>query len=104
MRFICAAVLCHLSICARVPFAAEAVSSGSAAAFHVNTVGYLPNSPKRATVTVRGKEFVVRDAETGVEAFRGKLLPVGPKVEEEESLLVADFSALKREGVYHVEI
>src|SRR5215218_1760221 len=70
----------------------------------LNTVGFLPEYPKRASVPAKFKEFsVVEEGKHPRVVFRGRAQ--GPLRNEDtnEELYVADFSALKRPGLYRLE-
>jgi endoglucanase len=86
----------------RILFAVES-SSLPAVAVRLNSVGYLPDSKKLATVVGDAKGFVVREIETGAEVIDGPLLPIEGSGKDSPDLL-ADFSAVKREGVYELKI
>ena len=74
------------------------------APIRLNTVGFLPDAPKRASVAAECSDFrAVRDADGG-EVLAGK---VGPRVKDAESgqsLAVVDFSALAAPGVYRLDV
>lgn len=83
------------------PRAAGAVDSR----VRLNTVGFLPGYPKRASVAAKFKEFSVVETDGRARVvFRGRA--VGPVHNEDtnEDLYVADFSALKRPGTYRLEV
>jgi endoglucanase len=69
----------------------------------LNTLGFLPDHDKRASIAAPCSEFSVIDEASGSAVFRGK--PGGPvrNADTGEDLYVADFSALKRPGLYHLE-
>lgn len=84
-----------------VPCVARAADSR----VRLNTVGFLPEYPKRASVAAKFKEFSV--VEAGGKArvvLRGRAQ--GPVHNEDtgEDLYVADFSALTRPGTYRLEV
>ncbi|MDD2764918.1 MAG: glycoside hydrolase family 9 protein [Opitutaceae bacterium] len=72
----------------------------------VNTIGFPPGAEKRATVAADCRKFSVRDVKTGRVVFRGTVGPasVTPKSDTDETVHVADFSALTTPGRYRVEV
>jgi endoglucanase len=102
MRAICTAILLLSSVGAGTSVAVETARS-HAAAVQLNSVGYLPESAKFATVDGDGREFVVRDIKTDAEVMEGPLLR-NESGSSKDSSLFADFSALKREGAYEIKI
>src|SRR4029079_14375745 len=102
MRAICTAILLLSSVGAGTSVAVEA-SRPAGAAVRLNSIGYLPESAKIATVDGDGKEFVVRDLKTDAEVMEGPTF----RAESDSSKapnLFADFSALKREGTYEIKV
>ncbi len=76
------------------------------AAIRVNTVGFLPEAVKRATIASEATGFRVLDAATGAVALEG---PVSPPVrtaptDTDETVRIADFSALQAPGRYVLEV
>ncbi len=69
----------------------------------LNTLGYLPAHDKKATVAAAAAEFrVVRDAD-GMVALRGRTAGPVHDADTQEDVYLADFSALRTSGVYHLE-
>lgn len=68
----------------------------------LDTVGYLPDAPKVATLAGPANEFKVVRASDGGTVFTGQ--PTGPRVnpDTDESLLAADFSGLRAPGRYRL--
>jgi endoglucanase len=79
------------------------VARADEASIRLNTVGFLPDAPKRASVAAECSAFrVVRDADGG-EVLAGK--PAGTvKDEAGAQLAVLDFSALAEPGVYRLDV
>jgi endoglucanase len=102
MRAICTAILLLTSVGAGTSIAVEA-SRSQAIAVRLNSIGYLPESAKFATVDGDGKEFVVRDVKTDAQVMEGPLLRFVSR-SSKDATSFADFSALKREGEYEIEI
>src|SRR3954471_1250416 len=102
MRAICTAILLLSWVHADKSVAVE-ISRSQIPAVRLNSVGYLPESAKFATVEGDGKEFVVRDIKTDAEVMDGPLLRIESGLSKEPALF-ADFTALKREGAYEIKI
>ncbi len=76
------------------------------AAIRVNTVGFLPEAPKRATLAGPASEFRVLDAATGAVVFAG---PVSAPVrtaptDTDEEVRTADFTEVRQPGTYVLEV
>ncbi|NMB05779.1 MAG: endoglucanase, partial [Bacteroidales bacterium] len=71
-------------------------------AIRLNSLGYLPQQEKEATITADVNTFVVKDAETNETLFSGKTS--GPFYQEDtgQEVVMADFSALHRSGSYYL--
>jgi endoglucanase len=78
-------------------------AANSASHIGLNTVGYLPQASKCATIVGSSGEAVVRDAKTGSEVLRIKLRQAGESSSGAPPML-ADFSALHREGTYRLSV
>lgn len=84
------------SIC----FAAEP----SAPAIRLNTLGYLPDAPKHATVAANVDAFSVHRVPSGESVFTGKLSESRHDADTNEDLHDADFSALQTPGEYRLVV
>src|SRR5256885_10654846 len=73
------------------------------ALIRLNTLGFLPDHDKRASIATPCSEFSVIDEASGTAVFRGKPGGLVRNADTGEDLYVADFSALKRPGLYHLE-
>lgn len=76
----------------------------------LNSIGFPPDAPKRATVVVpdgaRATEFTLRRAGTEEVVWRGQLGPTvrSTATDTDESVRVADFSAFRETGRYQVDV
>jgi endoglucanase len=84
------------SIC----FAAEP----SAPAIRLNTLGYLPDAPKHATVAGKVSAFSVLRLPGGESVFSGKLGESRHDADSNEDVHDADFSALQTPGEYRLAV
>ncbi len=70
----------------------------------LNTIGYLPDYPKRASVAQRFERFIVVRVNDGKKVYEGEASGPITNTDTEEQLYIADFSALKTPGEYRLEI
>lgn len=93
-----------LQACGQAPAAAPAAPADTTA-IQLNQVGYLPGASKWAAVRATAAEhFAVLDAATGREVWRGTLGPARTWEPAQESLRLADFSALRTPGRYRLQV
>jgi endoglucanase len=76
------------------------------AAIRVNTIGFLPDAVKCATLLGEAAQFRVLDAATGAVAFSGAVsAPVRTApTDTDETVRIADFTALQTPGRYVLEV
>ncbi len=80
-------------------------SATDTASIRLNQLGFLPASAKWALVpAVAASHFSVVDAGSGTEVFRGELTSAAVWEPAQESVKLADFSGLTREGEYQVRV
>lgn len=115
MIFVRLAVAAVLAVCAVIA-TQTATQAGSerlpqAAAtdtrIRLNTVGFLPDHEKRASIAARCTRFVVRRAgESGDarEAYAGTVTGPVHDADSGEDLYIADFSGLHTPGTYYLEV
>ncbi len=71
----------------------------------LDSIGYLPESTKRATVADPGIDsFQVQNVVTGAEVVRGRLKPIVAGTDGNRKIFVADFSELRQPGAYVLAI
>ena len=89
-----------------LPFVAAlfSVSAFAAPAIRLNTLGFLPDAPKQATVAAKSGDFSVVRAHDGAVVFKGTLQPSASAPDGEEVLVVADFSGLRVPGTYVLQV
>jgi len=90
-----------------VPFATAAPLPAlpPVARIELNQLGFLPGAAKWAVVPdVVASGFVVLDAATGGEVYRGTLGPASPWEPAQARLRLADFSALRTPGEYRLQV
>lgn len=79
-----------------------AASAPTAAALRLNTLGYLPDAPKQATIAVKAGDFSIVRVADGQTVFSGKLISAGSK--SDGPLSLADFSSLTAAGEYRLGV
>lgn len=87
-----------------VSFFAEVRAAEATTSIRLNTIGYLPEAQKRATIVAACSEFVVVRARDGAKVVEGTA--TGPVLNRDtgEQLYTADFSALGEPGEYRLEV
>lgn len=70
----------------------------------LNSLGFLPNMPKKASITAESDTFRIKDALSGETIFIDTVS--GPHYQEDidQTVWIADFSSLTRSGRYFLEI
>ena len=71
---------------------------------HLSSAGFLPESPKKATVTLECATFSVHCASTGDTVFQGRA--EGPLYQNDvnQSVWIIDFSSLEKDGTYYLSV
>ncbi|OIQ95563.1 endoglucanase D precursor [mine drainage metagenome] len=70
----------------------------------LDTIGYLPESRKEASVDGTCRSFRIIDSNTGSEVYSGTATRRVTDADTHETLTIVDFSALTRPGQYRLEI
>jgi len=70
----------------------------------LNTIGYLPDSPKQASVAGKFSRFAVVRVRDGKKVYEGEAAETVTNADTDEQITIADFSALKTPGEYRLEI
>jgi endoglucanase len=92
-----------LAACSQAPVAPTATAD--TAAIQLNQVGYLPGGAKWAVLhDVKAQAFTVVDAANGREVFRGPLGAPQRWEPAQETLRLADFTALRQPGRYQLQV
>lgn len=79
-------------------------SAQTAPAVRLNTVGYLPDAPKQASVVDASGEFTVVRTSDATVVFTGTLAPARLNSDTNEQIAVADFSQLDTPGEYQLRL
>ncbi|MFG6432916.1 glycoside hydrolase family 9 protein [Roseateles sp. LYH14W] len=106
-KFTPLALALALAACSQAPVAPPATTAASidTTAIQLNQVGYLPGGAKWAVLRdVKASHFTIVDAATGREAFRGPLGAAQAWEPAQETLRLADFSALREPGRYRLQV
>lgn len=77
---------------------------GDDVSIRLNSLGFLPEMPKRATVSAHGDAFSVRSSEDNAVVYTGQM--TGPFHQEDihQEVWMADFSAVKTPGLFFLEV
>lgn len=76
----------------------------STTTIRLNTVGFLPDSPKVATITSDADSFVVIDETTGNTILESSLSEARKDADTSETVRIADFSSVQAPGRYRITI
>ena len=76
---------------------------GADADIHLNSLGFLPNLPKKATIVAKCSDFAVKRASNGEAVFTGKT--TGPLHQDDvkQDVWIADFSQVRDKGKYYLD-
>jgi endoglucanase len=70
----------------------------------VNSLGFLPDAPKQASLTIAAETFIVRNASNGKRVFKGKPSAAVKQEDVDQEVWTVDFSSVTKPGNYYVEI
>lgn len=70
----------------------------------LNSLGYLPETQKQASITEPSEIFVIRNAVTGRKVVKGKVSPPLFQEDVDQQVWTADFSQITKPGNYYLEI
>ncbi len=70
----------------------------------LNSLGYLPEATKQATIAAPADRFTVVNATDGVVVWTGRATGPVHNEDTDEQLWTADFSNLRRAGAYRLEV
>jgi endoglucanase len=103
MHYLCRACLLIFLLVACSSSVVRSVG-GPSSAIRLNTVGFLPEHLKRASIAAPSADFSVINEADGSVAFRGKTSGPVHNNDTNEELYLADFSALKQPGIYRLDV
>ncbi|WP_339738503.1 glycoside hydrolase family 9 protein [uncultured Sunxiuqinia sp.] len=75
-----------------------------AISIHLNTIGYLPDSEKEATLTGEAKQFFVKEATTDDLVFEGTASGPFSQDDVNQTVWIADFSSFTTSGTFYLEL
>lgn len=70
---------------------------------HINSLGFLPQSTKKATIVGESKSFVIKQSADQAVVFQGKIPEVVFQKDVNQTVGIADFSAFTKNGKYYLE-
>jgi endoglucanase len=79
------------------------ISNGQSQRIQLNSLGFLPDQPKKASVVGESKSFVVKRASDQQRVFEGKLSKPVFQKDVNQNVSIADFSGLTKVGRYFLE-
>ncbi|HWP44076.1 MAG TPA: glycoside hydrolase family 9 protein [Blastocatellia bacterium] len=91
-------------ICVHLWFYSIVLARPAENAIRLNTVGFLPDHEKRASIAARCEDFRVISESDGAAVFRGKATGPVRNADTDEELYIADFTTLKQPGVYRLDV
>lgn len=74
------------------------------AQIHLNSIGYLTEGSKKATIIGSSGKFKVIDVSTGKKVFKSKTEGPVSQGDVQQTAYIADFSELTDEGTYYIEL
>ena len=69
----------------------------------VNSIGYLTDGPKKATLLKTDASFSIIDIKTGKKVFRGNAEGPFSQSDFKDTVYIADFSELQQEGTFYLQ-
>jgi len=70
---------------------------------HLNSLGFLPESAKKASIVGESKSFVIKRASDQAKVFEGSVSTPVYQKDVNQTISVADFSAFTKKGKYYLE-
>jgi endoglucanase len=93
-----------LSVTVPLGLLSAVVCAEEALRIRLNTVGYLPNQLKAASILGGNGRFAVLRISDGAVVLEGQLAPPKMNADTDEMLAIADFSALTSPGIYRLRV
>ena len=94
MRTIASTILALLVLCS---------NSIWAQGIHLNSLGFLPQSSKKASIVGETKSFVIKQADNQAVVFQGKVSASVFQKDVNQNVGLADFSSFSKNGKYYLE-
>jgi len=89
---------------AAVVFSTTVWAAEEAPKIRLNSIGFLPDKEKKASIAAPCSQFAVLRVKDGVKVLEGTVGSSFTNPDTEEKLQVADFSALKEPGEYQLDV
>ncbi|HZK98156.1 MAG TPA: glycoside hydrolase family 9 protein [Prolixibacteraceae bacterium] len=71
---------------------------------HLNSLGFLPHSSKKASIIGKAKTFVIKQVANQKVVFKGKISSPVFQKDVNQNVSVADFSSIIKNGKYYLEL
>ncbi len=94
----------HLVLVTAISLAAVSVVSGANSDIRLNSLGFLPDLAKKASIAAPCSDFTIKKASDGAVVCSGKA--VGPKHQDDvdQDVWIADFSAFRGKGQFYLDV
>ncbi|HDQ44453.1 MAG TPA: endoglucanase [bacterium] len=79
-------------------------ASAAVADIRLNTLGFLPDYDKKATIVSACSDFAVIDAKSGKTVFDGEVTGPFYQKDVDQEVWIADFSPVRKKGRYYLEV
>ena len=93
-----------IAIGALALFCTVAIAAEEMPRIRLNTIGYLPDREKKASIAAPCEAFTVLRVKDGSKALEGKVNGPATNADTQETLYMADFSALREPGEYQLDV
>jgi len=70
---------------------------------HLNSLGFLPESSKKASIVGDAKSFVIKKTSDQAKVFEGQLTAPVFQKDVNQSVAIANFSSFTKSGKYYME-
>src|SRR6185312_9977603 len=78
--------------------------AGEPPQIHLNTIGYLPDAEKRASIAASCPDFAIVRVKDGTKVMSAKVTGPALNADTQEQIYTADFSALREPGEYRMDV
>lgn len=79
------------------------IATGQTKSVQLNSLGFLPQQPKKASITGEATSFVVKNVSDQSVVFKGQTSKSVQQKDINQQVSVADFSSLTKNGKYYLE-
>lgn len=94
----------YVTLAATVLLLAVAAQADEMTTIRLNTIGYLPDAAKRASIAAKCSKFAVLRVDDGAKVLEGVATGPASNPDTREQLYTADFSELDKPGEYRLDV